>query len=74
MSQTVQISDTAYQELLELAAQSSEEPRQVIERLIAAARVSEAHFTTDEWFRHLGMSDDEIREVHEQAEREDANS
>ncbi len=72
MTQSVTLSEAAYQSLQKIAAREGRTPESVIERLIAAASQNDGpNYETEDWFRHLGMTEDEIREARERAERED---
>jgi hypothetical protein len=74
MSHALHISDAAYQVLQAMAAQRGESPEAVVERLITSAAPGDGpYYETEDWFRHLGMTEEEIRQGQEQAEREDAN-
>lgn len=79
MSQTVSISDEAYQTLTMLARERGQPLEAFVEALIAEARAdairdpytNPCYFTTEEWFRHLGADDDMIREAMERAKKDD---
>jgi hypothetical protein len=73
VSQLVRISDTAYQLLQELAAQQGQSPETLMEALITSARTGHHYYETEDWFRHLGVSEERIRRAREQADR-DANA
>jgi hypothetical protein len=70
VSQTLQISDAAYRLLQELAAQQGQSPEALVEALIASARTGHRYYETDDWFRHLGVSEERIRRAREQADRD----
>jgi hypothetical protein len=72
MSHTLQISGEAYRALQEYAARHQQPMEAALEALIVSA--STHYYETEDWFRHLGMTEDEIREVRERADREDADS
>jgi hypothetical protein len=75
MSHVLQISDAAYNALKKLATQQGQSPEAVLEDLIASASANGGpYYETEEWFRHLGMTEDEIHQAREQADREDANA
>jgi hypothetical protein len=75
MSHALQISDAAYDALQKLATRQGQSPEAVLEQLITSASASDGPFyETEEWFRHLGMTDEEIRQAREQADQEDANA
>jgi hypothetical protein len=73
MSHVLQVSDAAYNALKKLATQQGQSSEAVLEDLIASASGG-PHYETEEWFRHLGMTEDEIHQAREQADREDANA
>lgn len=75
MSHAIHISDDAYQKLEQLAQDSGESPEAVVEGFVYAATAStrEPHYyELDEWFRHLGMTDEEMAEADAAVEAEDA--
>lgn len=75
MSHAIHISDEAYQKLEQLAQDSGESPESVVEGFVYAATAStrEPHYyELDEWFRHLGMTDEEMAEADAELEAEDA--
>lgn len=75
MSHAILISDEAYQKLAQLAQESGESPQSVIEGFVFAATAStrEPHYyELDEWFRHLGVTDEEIAEADAELEAEEA--
>lgn len=66
MSHVIEISEEAYQRLERLAGQQSQSPAEVVESLItqAAAASHERHYyDLDDWFRHLGMTGEEMAEA-----------
>jgi hypothetical protein len=75
MSHLLALSDEAFRTLQDLAVREGQSPESVMEHLIAAASLDGGpYFETEEWFRHLGMIEDEIREANEMAERDDADA
>ena len=75
MSHSVALSDAAFETLRAIATRDGVTPEAAIERLIAAASASNGpYYETEDWFRHLGMSEDEIREARERAELDDADA
>ena len=72
MSRVLHISDAAYQTLQTLATEQGHPPEAIVERLIAAARpAGGAYLKTEDWFRHLGVSEERIRRARERADRPD---
>ena len=72
MSQTLCISDAAFEMLQKLARARGETPDVFLERLIAAANHSpfgpayyegQHAYELDDWLRHLGVSEEEIAEA-----------
>ena len=66
MSHVIEISDDAYQRLERLAGQQSQSPAEVVEALIThadAERHERHYYELDDWFRHLGMTDEEMAEA-----------
>ena len=77
MSHAIHISDQAYQQLKRIADESEDTPAAIVEGLIANMALGpdgqEHHYySLDNWFRHLGMSDEEIAEADAEVEAEDA--
>jgi hypothetical protein len=68
VSQLVQISDAAYQLLQELAAQQGQSPEATMEALITSAGTGHRYYETEDWFRHLGVSEERIRGARELAD------
>jgi hypothetical protein len=82
MRHTIEITEEAYQALLALAREQGNTPDAVVEAWAtqhALAQTSKArdprvdphYYTTDEWFRHLGMTDEQIRRAEDDAEAAD---
>lgn len=73
MSHVFEVTEEQYQ-ILERAAQSNEQtPDALLARWIEALRDPRVHpryYETDDWFRHLGMSDEEIEEIKREAAAE----
>lgn len=76
MSHALTISDTAYETLKRIAERQGQSPESVVEGWIAATSPGDnrPRYETEDWFRHLGMSEEEIREARERADREDADA
>lgn len=77
MSHAIHISDEAYQQLKRVADESESTPAAIVEGLITSMAVGtdgqEHHYySLDNWFRHLGMTDEEIAEADAEVEAEDA--
>ena len=68
MGRMLQISDEAYDHLHELAIQQGTSEQHVVETLIASALRGGPYYETDDWLRHLGLSDEEIEQAKAQAE------
>lgn len=74
MSHILELSDDTYEALRELASVEGKTPESLISSW-AAQQIEALHrpahnpytepryYTTDEWFRHLGMTDEEMAEV-----------
>jgi hypothetical protein len=59
----IEISDTAYHVLEELARQQGSTPDAVAEDLITLASPDDGpYYATEDWFRHLGATEDQIHE------------
>ena len=68
MSHSVALSDAAYETLQAIASREGVTLEAAMERLIAAAGASNGpYYETEDWFRHLGMTEDEIRAAREHA-------
>jgi hypothetical protein len=81
MSQVIELPDETYRRLEELAAEQGQSPVEVIETLITGAEAFGAgkyyyagrhYYELDDWFRHLGMSEEEIAEADAQLAAEEA--
>jgi transcriptional/translational regulatory protein YebC/TACO1 len=77
MAHTLTVSDEVYQHLLTLAQAQGKTPEGVIETLLSERgwrepgrdpNTNPRYYTTVEWFRHLGMTDEQIRRAAEEAE------
>lgn len=76
MSHTIELPDETYRTLKALATEQGQTPEKLVELWVAhqtqAAverdpRTDPRYYETDEWLRHLGMSDEEIRRADELA-------
>ena len=74
MSHVIQISERAFERFQELASKRGVPPETMVESLIETAGRDGPYYDTDDWFRHLGMSDDDIREARARADQEDADA
>ncbi len=75
MTQSVRISDVAYRALQTLAERQGEPPETIVERLIASALPDDGpYYETEEWFRHLGVSEERIRRARERAEQDSTDA
>jgi phage I-like protein len=73
LSHTNILSDEVYQSLEKLAAQQEKAPDAVVEQLITlAASAGRRYYETDEWLRHLGLTDAEIAEIDAEIDAEEA--
>jgi len=75
ISQAITISDEAYQRLRKLAAQQGQSSEAVVERLITGAEAASnghRYYDTDEWLRHLGVTDEEMAEIDAEIDAEEA--
>ena len=75
MSKVIELSDDQYSTIEQAAASRGQTPDSLLAQWIDELRNSEQghrYYETEEWFRHLGASDDMIadvkREVWEEAE------
>jgi hypothetical protein len=82
MSQTIQISDDAYRILETLAQRDGQTPAQLVEswatdRAPHDPNQEPHYYTTEDWFRHLGVSEERIqkalKEAHEEVGEYDAD-
>jgi predicted transcriptional regulator len=63
MSHAIHLSDEAYQALEQLAREREQTPENVLEQLIESAQPSvRTAYETEDWFRHLGATEEQIRE------------
>jgi len=72
MSQILNISEDAYRILESLAQREGHTPAEIVESWAVAhaphnPQMPPRYYTTDEWFRHLGMSEQDIAEAKENA-------
>ncbi len=75
MSYAITISDEVYQRLQRLAAQQEQTLEAVVERLITGAEAASSgrrYYDTDEWLRHLGITDEQIAEIDAEIDAEEA--
>ena len=79
MAQIVSIPDPVYQVLERLAKAQGKTPEDLIvawvndqehARQQMAPSTNQRYYDTDDWLRHLGVSDERIRQAEEQAEAE----
>lgn len=68
MSHAIHISDEAYRQFKRVADESDDTPAAIVESLITSMAIGpdgrERHYySLDNWFRHLGMSEEEIYEI-----------
>jgi hypothetical protein len=64
----IAISDAAYAQLLRYAQAQQEDPSIMLEHIIATLHPP---LETDDWFRHLGMTEEEIALAHQRASEDD---
>ena len=78
MSHVLELTDEQYQTLTEAARKRGQSAGSLIAQLIeelAEANREPQQFETEDWFRHLGASDEQIAEAKRIArERSDANA
>ncbi|WIG61938.1 MAG: hypothetical protein OJF49_004687 [Ktedonobacterales bacterium] len=75
MSHVIEVGDEVFARLEKLAAESGQSPEAMVEGFILAATGSQTeyhYYELDEWFRHLGMTDEEIAEADAELEAEEA--
>jgi len=66
MSQTLELTDEQYETFVQAAAARGMSPAELISSWIEELREStreRQHFETDEWFRHLGASEEQIADA-----------
>lgn len=73
MSHALTISDNAYEMLKQIAERQGQSPEATVEGWITATTAGDhrPRYETEDWFRHLGMSEEQIRRASERANRED---
>lgn len=76
MSHAIHISDEAYRQLKRVACESESTLAAIVEGLVGDMAVGpdgqERHYySLDNWFRHLGMTDDEIGEIEAEVKRDE---
>lgn len=79
MSHAIHVSDEAYRQLKRVADESDDTPAAIVESLITSMAIGpdgqEHHYySLDNWFRHLGMSEEEIAEIDCAAKEVDEDS
>lgn len=72
MSQILHISEDAYRLLEALAQREGQTPAEIVESWVVEhaprdPQKQPRYYTTDEWFRHLDMSEQDIAEAKESA-------
>jgi len=75
MSQVIQISDDAFHILEVLAQREGQTPAKLVEAWAMDRAPHDPHkepryYTTDEWFRHLGVSEERIQAAKERAKQD----
>ncbi|HEX6123546.1 MAG TPA: hypothetical protein VFY89_10320 [Ktedonobacterales bacterium] len=71
MSKTIQVTDEQYETITRAAASRGTTPEAVLAQLIEGLRdplTQPRYYEMEDWFRHLGMSDDEITDIKREAE------
>lgn len=63
MSHAIELSDKAYETLQERGTRQGQTATTVMEALLEAALSDGPFYETEDWFRHLRMTDDDIREA-----------
>lgn len=75
MTHALTISEAAYETLKQLAEQQGQSPEAIVEGWISAtSRGDRPRYETEDWFRHLGVSEERIRKARERAASEDADA
>ena len=76
MSHALAISDNAYEMLKQIAERQGQSPEAIVEGWIAATSPGDnrPRYETEDWFRHLGVSEERIRKARERAASEDADA
>ncbi len=75
MSKSIELTDEQYAILEEAAAARGKKAEALLAEWIDEVRDPMAHpryYETDDWFRHLGMSDEEIQRLDAEIEAEEA--
>lgn len=79
MSHAIHISDEAYRQLKRVADESEDTPAVIVESLITSMAIGPGgrenhYYSLDNWFRHLGMTEEEIAEIDRAAIEVDEDS
>ena len=75
MSHTIVLSDEQYDVLRQAAEERGESPDAVVAMLIAELRAKQSqphYYSSDDFLRHLGASEEEIDELNREASEENA--
>lgn len=75
MGHTIELSDEVFNKLQQMAVDCGESPEALVAGFIslAASTAGEQHYyELDDWFRHLGMTDEEMAEADAELEAEEA--
>ena len=76
MSKMIELTDAQYAALESAASSKGRSPNDILAELIAGLEEQAGkpvYYATDDWFRHLGVSDDIIEQV-KRAVREEAET
>lgn len=83
MSHTIELPEETYRSLKALATEQGQTPETLVELWVAHQiqasiernpRTDPRYYETDEWLRHLGMSDEEIQRAEELARLDDEDA
>lgn len=73
MSKTIELTDEQYEVIAHAARQRGQSPQMLIVEVAEELRdpaYQPRYFETDDWLRHLGISDERIRRLNECADQD----
>jgi hypothetical protein len=73
MSKTIELTDEQYAAIVTAAQERGQSPAMLIAEVAEELRDPERaprYFETEDWFRHLGMTDEEINRVEDEVRQE----
>ena len=76
MGKTIELTEAQYAALESVARARGRSPNDLLAQLIEGLQEpgdASAYYDTDDWFRHLGVSDDDIEQIKREV-REDAET